>query len=387
MSPTLGIIVVAAGSGSRLGAGEPKAFVPIGGVPILERALRGVFDSVEPAQVVVVAPVSHLKAARAIADRVSGAASASVTVVPGGETRQASVAAGLAVLAPEVATVLVHDSARALTPAALFDRVVRAVRETGGGVVPALPVTDTIKRIGADFVVLDTVDRSDLVHVQTPQGFPRTQLEAAYAAATDDHTDDAAVLAAHGGRVTVVEGEARAFKITTPWDLRRAENVLGAQASSLRVGSGVDVHAYDESAPLWLGGLYWGGEPGLAGHSDGDAVLHAICDALLSAAGLGDVGSRFGTADPRYAGAASDAFVTETLALVRGAGFEVVNVVVQIVGARPRIAPRRSELEARLSALVGAPVTIGATTTDGLGFTGRAEGLAALATALLSASG
>lgn len=387
MSPTLGIIVVAAGSGSRLGAGEPKAFVPVGGVPILERALRGVFDSVEPAQVVVVAPVSHLKAARAIADRVAGAASASVTVVPGGETRQASVAAGLAVLAPEVATVLVHDSARALTPSALFDRVVRAVRETGGGVVPALPVTDTIKRIGADLVVLDTVDRSDLVHVQTPQGFPRPQLEAAYAAAADDHTDDAAVLAAHGGRVTVVEGEARAFKITTPWDLRRAENVLGAQASSLRVGSGVDVHAYDESAPLWLGGLYWGGEPGLAGHSDGDAVLHAICDALLSAAGLGDVGSRFGTADPRYAGAASEVFVSEALALVRGAGFEVVNVVVQIVGARPRIAPRRSELEARLSALVGAPVTIGATTTDGLGFTGRGEGLAALATALLSASG
>lgn len=386
MSPTLGIIVVAAGSGSRLGAGEPKAFVPVGGVPILERALRGVFDSVEPAHVVVVAPASHLKTARAIADRVAGAASALVTVVPGGETRQASVAAGLAVLPPDVATVLVHDSARALTPSALFDRVVRAVRETGGGVVPALPVTDTIKRIGADLVVLDTVDRSDLVHVQTPQGFPRAQLEAAYAAADDDHTDDAAVLAAHGGRVTVVEGEARAFKITTAWDLRRAENVLGAQASSLRVGSGVDVHAYDESAPLWLGGLYWGGEPGLAGHSDGDAVLHAICDALLSAAGLGDVGSRFGTADPRYAGAASEVFVTDTLALVRGAGFEVVNVVVQIVGARPRIAPRRSELEARLSALVGAPVTIGATTTDGLGFTGRGEGLAALATALLSAS-
>ncbi|WP_395639780.1 2-C-methyl-D-erythritol 4-phosphate cytidylyltransferase [Pseudolysinimonas sp.] len=386
MTPVLGIIVVAAGSGSRLGAPEPKAFASLRGVPILERALHGVFESVEPAQIVVVAPASHLAAARSIADRVAGAASASVSVVVGGETRQSSVAAGLAALSPDVSTVLVHDAARALTPPLLFDRVVRAVRETGGGIIPALPVTDTIKRVGPDAEVLGTVDRSDLVHVQTPQGFPRAELAVAYAAAQDDHTDDAALFAAAGHRVSTVEGEARAFKITTPWDLRRAENVLGAQTAGLRVGTGVDVHAYDESAPLWLGGLYWGGEPGLAGHSDGDAVLHAICDALLSAAGLGDLGSRFGTADPRFADAASEVFVRETLALVRGAGFEVVNVAVQIVGVRPKIAPRRSELEARLSGLLGAPVTIGATTTDGLGFTGRGEGVAALATALLTAS-
>ncbi len=386
MTPVLGIVVVAAGSGTRLGAVEPKAFASLRGVPILERALRGVFESVEPAQVVVVAPASHLKAARALADRVAGAASGSVSVVAGGDTRQASVAAGLAALAPEVQTVLVHDAARALTPSALIDRVVRAVRETGGGVIPALPVTDTIKRVGPDAAVLGTVDRSDLVNVQTPQGFPRAALEAAYAEAVDDHTDDAALFAAHGGTVSVVEGEARAFKITTPWDLRRAENVLGAQTTGLRVGTGVDVHAYDDAAPLWLGGLYWSGEPGLAGHSDGDAVLHAVCDALLSAAGLGDLGSRFGTADPRFADAASEVFVRETLALVHGAGFDVVNVAVQIVAARPKIAPRRSELEARLSGLFGAPVTIGATTTDGLGFTGRGEGVAALATALLTAS-
>jgi 2-C-methyl-D-erythritol 4-phosphate cytidylyltransferase/2-C-methyl-D-erythritol 2,4-cyclodiphosphate synthase len=392
MTPTLGIVVVAAGSGTRLGGVEPKAFVAVRGVPILERALRGVFDSVEPAQVVVVAPESHLKAAQAIAARVAGAASGSVSVVTGGATRQASVAAGLAALAADVDTVLVHDAARALTPSALFDRVARAVRSTGGGVIPALPVTDTIKRVGPEAAVLGTVDRSDLVHVQTPQGFPRADLEAAYASATEEavpveYTDDAALFAADGGGVTVVEGEARAFKITTAWDLRRAENVLGAQAAGLRTGIGIDVHAYDETAPLWLGGLYWADEPGLAGHSDGDAVLHAICDALLSAAGLGDLGSRFGTSDPRFAGAASEVFVPETLALVDGAGFAVVNVVVQIVAVRPKIAPRRSELEARLSSLVGAPVTIGATTTDGLGFTGRGEGVAAIATALLSASG
>lgn len=391
MTPVLGIVVVAAGSGTRLGGSEPKAFVAVRGVPILERALRGVFDSVEPAQVVVVAPETHLVAARVIAERVAGAASVSVSVVVGGATRQASVAAGLAALHPEVETVLVHDAARALTPSALFDRVARAVRATGGGIIPALAVTDTIKRIGPDAAVLDTVDRSDLVHVQTPQGFPRAELEAAYAAATQasaptDYTDDAALFAASGRPVTVVEGEARAFKITTAWDLRRAENVLGAQTSGLRTGIGIDVHAYDDESPLWLGGVYWSGEPGLAGHSDGDAVLHAICDALLSAAGLGDLGSRFGTTDPRFAGAASGVLVRETLALVDGAGFAVVNVAVQIVARRPKVAPRRSELEAHLSTLVGAPVTIGATTTDGLGFTGRGEGVAAIATALLSTS-
>ncbi len=150
------------------------------------------------------------------------------------------------------------------------------------------------------------------MHVQTPQGFPRRALDDAYAAAADEFTDDAALFQDAGGTVSIVEGEARAFKITTPWDLRRAENVLGSTAG-LRTGLGVDVHAYDDSAPLWLGGLYWPDEPGLAGHSDGDAVIHAICDALLSAAGLGDMGNRFGSDDPRFAGARSEVFLRETL--------------------------------------------------------------------------
>lgn len=383
--PELGIIVVAAGSGTRLGHPEPKAFVELRGLAILEHALRGVFDAVEPAQVVVVAPESRVAAARTIGRRVAGPAEASVSVVTGGDSRQDSVRAGLAALGADVEVVLVHDAARALTPGSLVDRVVRAVRATGAGVIPALPVADTVKRV-VDGAVLETVDRRDLVHVQTPQGFPRAALDAAYAAATKEYTDDAALFAADGGTVTTVEGEARAFKITTPWDLRRAENVLGAQTTALRTGLGIDVHAYDEADPLWLGGLYWPDEPGLSGHSDGDAVLHAICDALLSAAGLGDLGSRFGTSDPRFANAASAVFLTETLALVAGAGFSVVNVSVQVIAARPKIAPRRSELEVHLTTLVGAPVTLGATTTDGLGFTGRAEGVQVMATALLAAS-
>lgn len=379
--PAVAVIVVAAGSGTRLGDSEPKAFVGLRGKPILERALIGVFDSIEPAQVIVVAPRAKLTAASGIARRVAGVASDAVTVVAGGASRQQSVAAGLAVLDDRVEIVLVHDAARALTPGALFDRVIAAVSD--GGVVPVLPVSDTIKQVEGG-VVEGTVDRSGLVHVQTPQGFPRRGLVEAYARATGEFTDDAAVFQAAGGTVTVVEGEARAFKITTPWDLRRAENVLGA-GSSLRTGIGVDVHAYDESAPLWLGGLYWADEPGLAGHSDGDAVIHAICDALLSAAGLGDLGNRFGTSDPRFAGASSEVFLREALALVEGAGYRVGNVAVQVIGVRPRVAPRRGEVESHLTALVGAPVSVTATTSDGLGFTGRGEGLTAIATALITA--
>ncbi|HEY4226094.1 MAG TPA: 2-C-methyl-D-erythritol 4-phosphate cytidylyltransferase [Pseudolysinimonas sp.] len=384
ITPRVAVIVVAAGSGTRLGHAEPKAFVELRGASILERALRGVFASSEPAQVIVVAPSARVAEARRISEFVAGAASGNLSVVAGGETRQDSVSAGLSLLEPGVEVVLVHDAARALTPSELFDRVVRAVAP-GLGVIPALPVSDTIKRIDARERVVDTVDRSELVHVQTPQGFPRAELVAAYAAADHAYTDDAALFSAAGHGVSVVEGEARAFKITTPWDLHRAENLLG-HSGSLRTGIGLDVHAYDDGTPLWLGGLYWPDEPGLAGHSDGDAIIHAICDALLSAAGLGDLGGRFGTDDPRFADASSEVFLHETLLLVAGAGFVVVNVAVQLVANRPKLAGRRGEIEARLSELVGAPVSVAATTSDGLGFTGRGEGVSALATALLSAS-
>ncbi len=386
MGHRVAIVVVAAGSGARLGHAEPKAFVELRGATILERALRGVFESSEPAQVIVVAPNARLAAARRIVEIAAGAASDDVTVVAGGESRQSSVAAGLAVLEHDAEVVLVHDAARALASAELIDRVVRAVTP-GIGVIPALPVTDTVKRIDARERVVETVDRSELVHVQTPQGFSRAELVAAYAAADREYTDDAALFSAAGHEVAVVEGEPRAFKITTRWDLNRAEHLLGqtsARAAGLRTGIGLDVHAFDDGSPLWLGGLYWPDEPGLAGHSDGDAVIHAICDALLSAAGLGDLGARFGTNDPQFTDAASETFLHETLALVVGAGFAVVNVAVQVVANRPRLSARRDEIEARLGELLGAPVSVSATTTDGLGFTGRGEGVSALATALLS---
>jgi 2-C-methyl-D-erythritol 4-phosphate cytidylyltransferase/2-C-methyl-D-erythritol 2,4-cyclodiphosphate synthase len=381
--PSVGVIVVAAGSGTRLGHADPKAFVPVSGRAILAHALESVFGMSEPAQVIVVAPEEWLDEAKRLGAETAGAAGAYLSVVAGSHTRQGSVAAGLAALRPEVRTVLVHDAARAFTPSALFDAVVAGVRETGAGVIPGLPVSDTIKRTDGVRAIA-TVDRSELVAVQTPQGFPRDLLDAAYAAAAAEFTDDAAVFSAAGHAVRIVDGDALAFKITTAWDLRRAESLAPQPVvREFRSGVGIDVHAYDSDSPLWLGGLHWPGEVGLAGHSDGDAVSHAICDALLSAAGCGDVGSNFGTADPRFADAHGDVFIAATVAIVTAARFEVGNVAVQVVANHPKVGRRRAQLETHLSALVGAPVSVAATTSDGLGFTGVGEGVAVIATCLL----
>jgi len=365
------IIVVAAGSGTRLGAGIPKAFVSVSGLSLIEHTLRYIFSLGDEVQVIVVVPEGRL-------DGIEG-----VTVVAGGATRQASVAAGLAMLLPSIETVLVHDAARAFTPTAQFDRVIAAVRATGAGVIPGLAVTDTIKRTLAGRA-LETLDRSELVAVQTPQGFPREKLVAASARATGEYTDDAALYSAAGHPVVVVDGDPDAFKITTPWDLRRAELLHGTNLP--RVGTGTDVHAYDDASELWLGALRWPNERGLAGHSDGDALSHAICDALLSAAGLGDIGSRFGTADPRFAGAHGDVFLVETVRLLTEAGYRIGNVAAQVIALSPKIGPRRDELQSRLSRLLGAAVSVTATTSDGLGFTGRGEGVAVIATAIIHSS-
>lgn len=374
------MVVVAAGSGTRLGRPEPKAFVPIAGRSILLRSLDAVLALSQPVELIVVVPVDLVGDTSSMLARTG----IDAVVVSGGSTRQQSVAAGLAVLADSVDVVLVHDAARAFTPTGVFERVIDAVRATGGGVIPGLPVTDTVRTIGAGGEAGDTVDRSTLTSVQTPQGFPRQLLLEAYARATSDLTDDAALVRAAGHPVIVVEGDARSFKITGPADLDRADDLIRRSTMTTpRTGIGVDAHSYDPAAELWLAGLHWPGEHGLAGHSDGDVVAHAICDALLGASGLGDLGSLFGTADPALAGAHGDVFLTRTRAVLEATGFTIGNVSVQLIAATPRFSPRKSEADATLTALLGAPVSVTATTTDGLGFTGRGEGATAIATALV----
>ena len=387
----MAVIVVAAGSGTRLGHGQAKAFVTLGGRTILSRSLDPVFALAEPAQIVIVAPPGRVAEAEQIGREVAGVAVGQVSVVVGGASRQQSVAAGIAALDPAVEIVLVHDAARALTPVSQFEAVIDSVRSSGRAAIPGLPVSDTIKRIDRAGLAAETVDRSELAAVQTPQGFRRDDLERAYLGAAGDFTDDAALAAAAGFDVTVIHGDPLAFKITTPWDLRRAEQVLQPAAGPVlpRIGIGTDTHAFapeHDGQPLWLAGLLWPGENGLSGHSDGDAVAHAICDALLSAAGLGDIGSVFGTADPRFAAAHGDVFLTETLRMLADAGLRAGNVAVQLIGNRPRFAARRTEAEVVLSGILGCPVSISATTTDGLGFAGRTEGVAAIATALVYAA-
>ncbi len=383
--PRVAVIVVAAGSGTRLGADAPKAFVGIDAHTILRRALRGVFAAPQ-AQVVVVAPADRVGDATTEAHEAAGDRGDLVSVVAGGATRQASVAAGLAAVWPDVEIVLVHDAARALTPPEVFARVIDAVAAGADAVIPVLPVVDTLKRIDADTVV-EPVDRSVLAAAQTPQGFRRAVLDDAYRDAAADHTDDAALLQAAGTIVRTVPGDERAFKITTSADLDRARGLVSpippvvpaAPVAIPRVGIGTDVHAFGGDGTLWLAGLEWPGEPGLHGHSDGDAVAHAIVDAVLAAAGLGDIGTHFGTDQPEYAGAHAAAFLARTRALAGEAGWRIGNVSVQVQANRPRFAARRAEAERVLSEALGAPVAVSATTTDGLGFTGTGEGVAAFA--------
>lgn len=392
--PDTAIIVVAAGSGTRLDAGVPKAFVGIDRRSVLRHALDGVFAAA-PMQVVVVAPAGHEGDAEAEMLAAAGDRASLCRVVTGGQTRQRSVAAGLAELWGDIRTVLVHDAARALTPRTQIDAVADAVT-VGTGVIPALPVVDTLKRVTDDAVV-DAVDRSVLAAAQTPQGFPRASLESAYLAALEsgaEYTDDAALFAAAGHPVQHIPGSDLAFKITTPADLERARHLLAAapahvhrptaSAAGPRIGIGTDVHAFGGEGTLWLAGLEWPGERPLSGHSDGDAVAHAIVDALLGAAGLGDIGEHFGTEHPEYADAHADVFLARTRELLDAAGYAIGNVAVQFQGERPRFSARRAEAERALSdALGGASVQVSATTTDGLGFTGRGEGIAVTAVALL----
>ncbi len=380
----IAVVVVAAGRGERLGASKPKAFVDLVGKPLLSHAIESIAALPHLAQLIIAVPASHLIEANDVANELVVDGDVQLDIVVGGQTRQASISNALAVLSPGAGVVLVHDAARAMTPTSVFSRVANSVRETGLSTVPVIKIADTIKRIDGD-LVRETIDRNILRAAQTPQGFVAADLVRAYAEAKAEYTDDAALMQAAGLEVRAVEGHDQAFKVTTPEDLAAAEMRFGGH---YRSGIGTDVHRFSQNSdkPLYLGTIVWPGERGLDGHSDGDAVSHAIVDAMLSAAGLGDIGSNFGVDRPEFAGANGKVFIEGALELLREAGFAVQNVAVQIIGNRPKVAPNRLVVEQALTAIIGAPVALSATTTDGLGFLGNTEGVAAVATALIAES-
>ncbi len=370
-------IVVAAGQGSRFGG--PKQYEVLAGRRMLDWAVAAA-RSVSDGVVVVVDP-QRLGSPEPLTD----------AVVAGGATRSASVRAGLAAVPASAEVVVVHDAARPCASPSLFASVVAAVRRGADAAVPGVPVADTVKRVDAGGAVTETLDRSTLVAVQTPQAFPATSLRRAHAGEAEA-TDDAGLVEAAGGRVVVVAGEGTNAKVTEPADLVAAEAHLGARGGILRrsrVGLGFDVHtrSEDPSRVLVLGGVVFEGEPGLDGHSDADVVAHAAAEALLGAAGLDDLGSQFPDTDPDWRGADSISLLTQVGELVREAGWEPANVDCSVVLDSPRLAPRRQAMQERLSAAAGTAVTVRGRRTEGLGALGRGEGLACWAVALIEPAG
>ena len=367
-------IIAAAGSGERFGAPIPKALIHLGDKTLLEHAIANLAPVVQ--QIVVTAPKGYEKQIRALVG-------SDITVVTGGSTRSESVRIGLEAVDTDAKFVLVHDAARALASTELASRVIRALVYGGEvAVIPAIAEVDTVKVVDGEGYVISTPERSSLRKVQTPQGFAYPVLKAAHSV-PQDATDDAVIVANTGNKVFTIDGEERALKITTPTDLATAMTFFG-DAQSFRTGVGTDAHAFGEGRELWLAGLLWPGETGVDGHSDGDVAAHAICDALFAATGTGDLGSNFGTSRPEYAGASGTQLLQETLNIITKSGYLISNVTVQIIGNRPRIGARRAEAIAAVSAaLGGAPVSILATTTDGMGLTGEGKGIAAIATALV----
>jgi 2-C-methyl-D-erythritol 4-phosphate cytidylyltransferase/2-C-methyl-D-erythritol 2,4-cyclodiphosphate synthase len=365
-------LIVAAGSGSRMGGDIPKQFRLIGGKPVLAHAVDALAShpAIDIVRTVIGAGQEEL-AYQALASRDVG------ELIIGGVERADSVRAGLAAIEADV--ILVHDSARPFCPPGVIDRLLAALDESEGA-VPALPVADTLAR--ADGSLADAIDRTGLVRVQTPQAFRFRSLVETYAQWNGSSpTDESTVLRAAGREVAVVDGDPMLEKLTTAADWQRAEAWLNAQLVP-RTGLGFDVHAFAGEGPIMMGGIAVPNDRGLAGHSDADVVLHSITDALLGAAGQGDIGQHFPPGDPQWQGADSSIFLAHAAELVRRAGGTIDFVDCTIICEAPKVGPHRDAMRSRVAAILALPissVSIKATTTERLGFAGRREGIAAQA--------
>ena len=373
-------IIVAAGRGERLGADVPKQYLPLGGRPVLYHAaaVLNAHPGIGPVRAVI-RPEDRERYEAAVEGLDL------LEPVPGGATRQESVRLGLESLETHApANVLIHDAARPFLEADLIGRLIGALAASPGALA-ALPLADTLKRADGG-KVLETLDRAGLWRAQTPQGFHFDAILKAHQSVRgrSGFTDDAAVAEAAGLPVALVTGDEDNFKITTADDLARAQRVLLARAGETRVGTGYDVHRLGPGDSVTLCGVRVPCTRSLKGHSDADVALHAVTDALLGAIGAGDIGCHFPPGDPKWAGAASDQFVRDAGQRIAARGGRVVHVDLTIVCEIPKIGPHRAAMTARLADILGLredSVSVKATTTEGLGLTGRGEGIAAQAVA------
>ncbi len=376
-------LIVAAGRGARFGGGIPKQYVPLGAQPLLRHSVARLTNHPAISAVSVVIDREDTALYR---DAVDGLAV--MAPIDGGASRQESVRRGLEGLSRERPDrVLIHDGARPFPDDALVTRIIAALADHVGAIA-ALPIVDTLKRASENGLVGATVNRTGLWRAQTPQGFHFEAILAAHRAAadSDDLTDDAAVAERAGLDVTLVQGAEDNLKVTTPDDLIRAENILARAQGDVRVGSGFDVHRFGPGNAVTLCGIVVPHDHALTGHSDADVALHALTDAILGALADGDIGRHFPPSDARWRGAVSEIFVRHAVGRVKDRGGTIAHADITIICETPKIAPHSEAMRARVAAMLGLDagrVSVKATTTEGLGFAGRGEGIAAQATVTL----
>lgn len=385
MTCNAAVIIPAAGFGARMNLDCPKQYLLLAGIPILVRALRPFYEEAGISRLVVAAPADQLHMTRGLLEQY-GFAEGRVMVVAGGKRRQDSVKAGLDALGPEVEVVLVHDGARPLVSRELIRRCL-SVAEKDGAAIAAVPVKDTLKKGKADGRVEATIDRRGLWQAQTPQGARRELLERAYRENGErEVTDESSLLEQAGIPVTLVAGAEENLKITRIEDLGVAERLLTIGELAMRIGHGYDAHRFTENRPLILGGVHVPHPYGLAGHSDADVLTHALCDAILGALGRGDIGQHFPDSDARYAGISSIILLEQVVALAISLGASVHNADITVVCQAPKLAAYLRQMGEILSSTCRVEpnrINLKATTTEGMGFTGRKEGIACHAVVLL----